>query len=55
MELPNDGTFWYVPCYAREAVRLFAEINERIQVYEVTGFEPTVEVMMKARLVTIDE
>ena len=43
---PNDGTFWYVPCIAREAIRLFAETNERIQVYEVPGFAPTVEVMM---------
>ena len=42
----NNGTFWYVPCSAREAVRLFAETNERIQVYAVPGFAPTFEVMM---------
>ena len=30
---PNDGTFFYVPRNAREAVRLFAATNELIMVY----------------------
>ena len=29
----NDGTFFYVPRNAREAVRLFAATNELIMVY----------------------
>ena len=47
---PDDGTFWYNPRTAKEALKLYATSNELIEVMKVSGSEPSLTLIYEARL-----
>ena len=47
---PDDGTFWYNPRNAKEALKLYATTDVLIEVLKVSGSEPGYALITEARL-----
>ena len=47
---PDDGTFWYNPRTAKEALKLYATTDVLIEVMKVSGSEPGSALITEARL-----